>query len=283
MNAPRSHARIARAQIARALALGVTLAASLAIAPLAFAQEQTPNPAAAPAQSPAPTRDAEPTLDELLGLPDATPRPGDAAADAPTDPNQPRPSTSQSNLDRHLSPDQPEKDPFKIAVELMDESAKRLSPSTADAGLDTQRLQEEAILRLDQLIAQAKKQQSKPKPKPNQQQQQQQPQNQNQQQDASSQRQQQANPSSQAAQDTQSGPAGQQPQTRTPPAGAGAAWGSLPDHVRDALLQGSSDRFSSAYRGLTEEYYKRLAQDPASRGSSPTPSRPESRPLPAPQ
>lgn len=275
MNAPRSHARIARA-----LALGVTLAASLAIAPLAFAQEQTPNPATAPAQSPAPTRDAQPTLDELLGLPDAAPRPDDA----PTDPNQPRPSTSQSNLDRHLAPDQPEKDPFKIAVELMDESAKRLSPSTADAGLDTQRLQEEAILRLDQLIAQAKKQQSKPKPKPNQQQQQQQqPQNQNQQQDASSQRQQQANPSSQAAQDTQSGPAGQQPQTRTPPAGAGAAWGSLPDHVRDALLQGSSDRFSSAYRGLTEEYYKRLAQDPASRGSSPTPSRPESRPQPAPQ
>lgn len=236
-------------------------------ASIAFAQEPaTPGGAAAPAAQPAPTAlppkpAGDPTLDELLGLPDAKPR------DAAANPDQPR-STSSTNLDRQLSPDQPEQDPFKIAVELMDESAKRLAPASADAGLDTQRLQQEAILRLDQLIAQAKKQKGKPKPKPNQQQQQQQ-QDQNQQQDASSQRQQQSKPSSQAAQDTQTGPAGQQPQTRTPPAGAGAAWGSLPEHVRDALLQGSSDRFSSAYRGLTEEYYKRLAQDPAARSASP--------------
>jgi hypothetical protein len=190
---------------------------------------------------------------------------------------------SPSNLDRHLSPDQPEQDPFKIAVQLMDASAKRLAPAVADAGLDTQRLQEEAILRLDQLIAQAGKQRGQQKPKPNQQQQQQQQQPQNQQQDASSQRAQQNTPSSQAAQDTQSGPAGQQPQTRTPPAGAGAAWGNLPDHVRDALLQGSSDRFSSTYRGLTEEYYKRLAQDPSSRANTPTSPRSQGQPQPEPQ
>lgn len=224
------------------------------------------------ASAPAPGA-SDPTLDELLGLPDVAARPSEASKPDGA-------ATSQSRLDRHLSPDQPEQDPFKIAVQLMDESAKRLDPSTGDAGLDTQRLQEEAILRLDQLIAQAKKQRSNQKPKPNQQQQQQQ-QNQNQQQDASSQRPQEASQSSQAAQDTQSGPAGQPPQTRTPPAGAGAAWGSLPEHVRDALLQGSSDRFSSAYRSLTEEYYKRLAQDPASRGTSTGPSRPQNRQQPA--
>lgn len=268
MNAER-----APSSLVHALSLCAALSALLCTS-VALAQEQPADSAQPPAQAP-----AEPTLDELLGLPDAVPRPS-TSPDA-SSPATSQPSTSQSNLDRHLSPDQPEQDPFKIAVQLMDESAQRLSPARADAGLDTQRLQEEAILRLDQLIAQAKKQKSKPKPKPNQQQQQQQQQNQNQQQDASSQRQQQANPSSQAAQDTQSGPAGQQAQTRTPPAGAGAAWGSLPEHVRDALLQGSSDRFSSAYRGLTEEYYKRLAQDPAARGTSPSPSRTPS-PQPAP-
>lgn len=261
----------------RCIALSVALVASVALAqeqPQDSATSSSPA-SSSPASSP-PASAAEPTLDELLGLPDATPRPDASAAPA----DAPR-STSQNNLDRHLSPDQPEQDPFKIAIELMDESAKRLAPASADAGLDTQRLQEEAILRLDQLIAQAKKQKSKPKPKPNQQQQQQQQQNQNQQQDASSQRQQQPQPSSQSAQDTQTGPAGQQPQTRTPPAGAGAAWGSLPDHVRDALLQGSSDRFSSAYRGLTEEYYKRLAQDPATRANAPAPSS-QPRPTPTP-
>lgn len=271
MNAER-----APSSLVHTLSLCAALSALLCTS-VALAQEQPADSTQSPAQAPASA--ADPTLDELLGLPDAVPRPS-TSPDA-SSPAISQPSTSQSNLDRHLSPDQPEQDPFKIAVQLMDESAQRLSPARADAGLDTQRLQEEAILRLDQLIAQAKKQKSKPKPKPNQQQQQQQQQNQNQQQDASSQRQQQANPSSQAAQDTQSGPAGQQAQTRTPPAGAGAAWGSLPEHVRDALLQGASDRFSSAYRGLTEEYYKRLAQDPAARGTSPSPSRAPS-PQPAP-
>lgn len=258
---------------ARSIVMVCVVAGACAMAASAQAPA-TADPAPAGTQPAKPAGD--PTLDELLGLPDAKPR------DEAQKPDRPRP-TSTTNLDRQLSPDQPEQDPFKIAVQLMDESAKRLAPASADAGLDTQRLQEEAVLRLDQLIAQAKKQKSKPKPKPNQQQQQQQQQqDQNQQQDASSQRQQQSKPSSQAAQDTQSGPAGQQAQTRTPPAGAGAAWGSLPEHVRDALLQGSSDRFSSAYRGLTEEYYKRLAQDPGARSApaSPQSRRPEPKPSP---
>ena len=41
-----------------------------------------------------------------------------------------------------------------------------------------------------------------------------------------------------------------------------AAWGSLPERVRDALVQGSSDSFSAAYRRLTEAYYRMLAEEP---------------------
>ena len=40
-----------------------------------------------------------------------------------------------------------------------------------------------------------------------------------------------------------------------------AAWGALPARTRDALLQGSSDSFSSLYRHLTEDFYRRIAED----------------------
>ncbi len=42
---------------------------------------------------------------------------------------------------------------------------------------------------------------------------------------------------------------------------AQAAWGALPERVRDALVQGSSDQFSSLYRTMTEAYYRRLAEE----------------------
>lgn len=48
---------------------------------------------------------------------------------------------------------------------------------------------------------------------------------------------------------------------RAPPAGSAASWGNLPEHVRNALTQGRSDRFSSLYQQLTERYYRRLAED----------------------
>ncbi|HRP63251.1 MAG TPA: VOC family protein, partial [Phycisphaerales bacterium] len=38
-------------------------------------------------------------------------------------------------------------------------------------------------------------------------------------------------------------------------------WGSLPERVRDMLLQGRRERFSSLYEQLTREYYRRLAED----------------------
>jgi len=44
---------------------------------------------------------------------------------------------------------------------------------------------------------------------------------------------------------------------------SGAEWGRLPQRVRDLIRQGSRDRVSSVYRRLTEEYYRRMAEDAA--------------------
>ena len=38
-------------------------------------------------------------------------------------------------------------------------------------------------------------------------------------------------------------------------------WGNLPPRVRDQLLQGRSDKYSSHYERLTREYYRRLAEE----------------------
>ena len=38
-------------------------------------------------------------------------------------------------------------------------------------------------------------------------------------------------------------------------------WGRLPDRVRDLIRQGRRDRISSIYRRLTEQYYRRLAEE----------------------
>ena len=38
-------------------------------------------------------------------------------------------------------------------------------------------------------------------------------------------------------------------------------WGNLPERVRDMLLQGSKEKFSSLYKQLTREYYRRLAEE----------------------
>lgn len=38
-------------------------------------------------------------------------------------------------------------------------------------------------------------------------------------------------------------------------------WGKLPERVRDLIRQGSRDRIASIYQRLTEEYYRRMAED----------------------
>lgn len=186
-----------------------------------------------------------PDLDDLLGL-----EPADDVDDSDVDPDQ-------AELERLLDAQQAA-DAFAQAVTQMRDAAELLEVAH-DPGLRTQRTQEEILKRLDVLIEQAQQNQSSSssqssssQPRPQQ---------------RSGQQQQQA-AQSQASQGAQ----GDNTQEMLPPGGqsgrlndvldaARAAWGSLPPRVRDTLLQGSSDRFSSLYESLTEAYYRRLAEE----------------------
>lgn len=248
----------------RSLALMAALCATTLTA--AAQPQPTPTPTPPPQQpepKPAPAPTSEPSLDELLGLPATTPpKPAEATQPAPT---------PDDAIKRALQ-DADKPAGFGDIVELMSTAGDRLT-ARSDAGLDTQRTQEDALRKLDKLISDAKKQQqqkkkqkskskSKPEDSPSEQQQQQQQQ--------SSQAEQRASSSSQQS-STGGGPGRQDGPLKTPLAGGEASWGNLPPHVRDALRQGSSDRFSSLYRTLTEEYYKRLAEQPRPASTRPNP------------
>ncbi len=138
----------------------------------------------------------------------------------------------------------------------MGDASGRLS-GHADPGLETQRIQNDVIRRLDQLLASLDRQQQQ-----QQQQGQGEPQEQ-QQQDAPGRQQQQQQQQAQAGDGnrTDMGPPRQDGTLKSEIESARAAWGALPAAIREKLLQGSSDRFSARYKTLTEEYYKRLAEE----------------------
>ena len=170
-------------------------------------------------------------------------------------------STSDKDLDRRLSA-QELGDQFQQAIMLMADAAERLDRSK-DAGLNTQRVQEDVLRKLDELIAQLEKnsQQQQQQSSSSAQQQQRDP-SQSQQQQAKkkaqskSQNRQQGDPSEQA-----DGPPLQEGALRPALESAPAAWGSLPARVRDMLMQGAGDRFSKAWGPATEAYYRRLAEE----------------------
>jgi hypothetical protein len=215
----------------------------------AWAQQQPPEPVPppTPAPTPAPEPPADddmPSLDELLGLPGA----GREATDDPT----------KTDLDRLLSGAEIG-NAFRQAVTLMGDVAKRMNDA-GDAGLTTQRMQETILRRLDQLISSLEQQQQ-------QQQQQSSSQQQQQQQSRANQR----VPSQQQAEENQEQQGDNTGQTNAPdrrdgalrPAldSARASWGNLPDRVREMLVQGSTDRFSSLYDSMTQAYYRKLAEE----------------------
>lgn len=279
-----------RSRLPRALALAAALGGFVPIAAThaspgvpetsptkADPAKPSAKPSAKPAATPAPTPAAKPPapksdgldLDTLLGTrkppaKPAAPAPGGTPpanaggtkpADAAETPSPQTPDASRQDLDRVLS-GQNIADDFEIAVRLMDDTAERVEKAR-DAGLETQRLQEDILTRLDRLIKQAEQNQSQ------QQQQSQsssssqdQSQNQNQRQTT----QQSASTGSQSAQGVD-GPPLQEGDLQPPPAAPPASWGDLPVHVREALRQGFSDRFSSLYRAATEDYYRRLAEE----------------------
>lgn len=220
-------------------------------------------PPDAPGEKPAPTESnkqkpaAPPSLDELLGItpPPASSeaKPGDAAK--PED-GKPLEDASKEDLDRLLTAAEMG-DVFKQAVTLMNDAAKRLNDKQ-DPSVQTQRIQEDVVRKLDQLLAALDKQQDQQQQQ-QQQQQQDKPQNQPQRKSQQQQQGQQQGPSS----DPQEGDRPMLQQGKLNPGidSARAAWGALPARVREMLMQGSGDRFSSRYKQMTEEYYKRLAEE----------------------
>ena len=151
---------------------------------------------------------------------------------------------------------------FMKAIQDMKLAADRLT-ARADAGIQTQRVQERALRRLDQIIEQMRNQ----KPSGGSSQQQSQKQDSGSRQNQSKQKQGQQGQASQSRAAQAAQQAGQRGdvrkgETRDDPLQENLAeWGNLPTRLRDQLLQGSEDRFSPLYRSLTERYYKRLAEE----------------------
>lgn len=186
-----------------------------------------------------------PTLDELLGLHTDDDSANEESAET-TD-------ATDAELDRQLDTDKPIADEFLEAVGLMRESATRLSGQT-DTGVVTQRLQEDILRRLDELIDKAGEQSSSSSSSSSEQEQQQRQQPNQQSRDEN-----QANINEN--QDTTNPPGGQDARLGAQATLDGARWGNLPERLRDALLQGSSDSYSSLYKSMTEKYYRRLAEE----------------------
>lgn len=229
-------------------------------------QEKLPEPA--PAQSPPKSDPAkDPSLDDLLGLPatkgSARPKTEMPESAKPSDREKAGGDANKAALDRLLTTEEVEEE-FEQAVQLMGEASSRLN-TAKDSGIETQRMQELILLKLDKLLDDAQKKQQKQKSSSSsskqqqQKQQQQQGQQPKQQKSASEKNQSQPSPSSTAQ--------GGQPNRRDGAgnavnAGDGAQWGNLPQRERDSLVQGQGDSYSSTYRNKTEEYYKRLAEEP---------------------
>jgi hypothetical protein len=250
---------------------------SLAAAPDPATTKPTPAqpspevPGKQPHTQPAqPSKPAVPTLDDLLGTageqrPATTPEPAPSDATNESDVIDAL-KPGQRDLERRLSA-QEMGDEFKQAIALMGDAADRLEKHR-DAGLDTQRVQEDVLRKLDELISQMEKnsQQQRQSSSSSSQQQQQQ------QRDPSQSQQQQARKGAQKRKDQkgqspgeglseQQAPALQEGALRPSLESATAAWGSLPARVRDMLLQGAGDRFSKTWEQATETYYRRLAEE----------------------
>ncbi|GAB4195755.1 MAG: hypothetical protein Kow00105_09960 [Phycisphaeraceae bacterium] len=202
----------------------------------------------------------QPTLDELLDL-----TPSQPAVDSLEQPASETPSTDTSEtLTESVTESLREADAadvFEQAVMEMGQVSRRLGRSF-DPGIETQRMQESILRKLDQVIAAAKEQGQSGG----------------------------SGSSGQAQSQDQGGqslprqgrpragssphPGGQQASTgqagvtdpidpETPDTAIEQLrreWGALPPRVRDELTDGLRERFSPLYRRITEAYYKALAE-----------------------
>lgn len=192
--------------------------------------------------------DPLPSLDELLGLSEAE-EAGDRTRLEVLDALDP----ARAELDEQLDPGQIG-EALDRAARLMETTTRRLVDGQ-DAGVVTQRMQDDVVRLLDQVIEAAARSQGGSS-------------------GSSSQSQSEQNRASQPNQPTPSEqPGACDPEAaQMPPgstgveggagaAGAAAAWGALPERLREALMQGLSDRYSSVYERATESYYRRLAEE----------------------
>ncbi len=231
---------------------GVHVIALVAIvAGVAAAQDRGDDPTPDDEQTAPDTTEpkAIPSLDELLGLEPADREPG-AEETAERERRQ--------ELERQLSEAQLA-DSFALALEKMGLSADLLE-ARLDPGLGTQRVQEDILAKLDQLIDQARKMQQSSRS---------------------------SGSSSRGGSPDQGGmqQPGRQQQSRIPAEGGSstgqpggpppradgaintildetrAEWGNLPVHVREMMLQGQGGTKSKLYLELTNKYYERLARE----------------------
>lgn len=201
------------------------------------AESATDAPAAPPASDPL-------DLDDLLRLP---------GSDDAVDRADPEAGEPETELDRRLTGRQAQQ-ALVQAVQEMGEVADRLE-QLRDAGVVTQRLQQEIITKLDVLIESAESQQSQSSGSSSSQQQpgQQQP---------GQQQTQQSQTPGQSPNSGESMPPGRQGEQLNQNLDLSVAeWGNLPERLRQSLIQGQSDYFSDLYRRWTESYYRRLAEE----------------------
>jgi hypothetical protein len=205
----------------------------------------------------------QPTLDDLLDL---TPAPTETTQADTTGSDAGVVTESDDDLNesvgRALSASDAS-DAFEQAVDQMDDVSRRLGRAF-DPGVETQRMQESILRKLDQVIASAKEQSSSGggggsgEPKK-----------------------QDKGGDELAQQQAAAGEGGDQAQPGGQQASSGAAgsgspikpegqdtvirqlrkeWGVLPPRVREELSDGLRERFSPLYRQMTEAYYKALAE-----------------------
>lgn len=206
-------------------------------------------------------KDAPRSLDDLLGVPEADAKPQSAEDAARRE--------QEKRLEKSLD-EASMQGLVQQAVDGMKSAADRLMDAK-DAGLGTQRIQEEVVRTLDRLLEEAKRQQQKQKSsrssqgKKSKDQKSQDPSEQNGQNSKPSQQQRSASaskPSDGDASDAEkSEKRGDEVADAQELEESRIEWGRLPERVRELVLQGRRDRVSTIYERLTREYYKRLAEE----------------------
>lgn len=224
-------------------------------------------PSAPPAAQDDAVRDRPKSLDDVLGIPGSG---GAEGRQGSGDDSAPAQDKASDRVDQALD-EKAIEDLMHQALGSMRVSAERLGKET-DVGIGTQRVQQDVIAKLDALIEEAKKrckggkcggsssscqnpgEQKDGDGKPGESQ-------------KSNESRSRKDAGKAAARASGSDAAGAEPPPIDPTDEgtlldeSRAEWGNLPERVRDLIRQGSRDRIAALYQRLTEEYYRRMAED----------------------